>query len=151
MGQTHKRVKVFLDSNVILSGLLSEKGPPRLILDIFCAGVPILCGQTGAYNLTEIERNLARKLPAALTVYQEYLPRLNLEIIPLPARADIEEYLGMTADKDVPVLVSAIQGKADFLVTGDKKDFAPLRKRRLPFAVVTPAEFVEIFAGLVRG
>jgi predicted nucleic acid-binding protein len=150
MGQIHRRVKVFLDSNVILSGLLSDKGAPRLILDLFCAGIPIISGQTGEYNLMEIERNLSRKLPAALPVYQQYLPRLNLEIIPLPMKAEIEKYRGMTADKDVPVLVSAMNGKSDFLVTGDRKDFDPLKKQRLPFAVVTPAEFLEIFSGLVR-
>jgi hypothetical protein len=51
-------VKVFLDSNVIISGLFSDKGSPRLILDVLCLGLPFIRGVTGRYNLIEVERNL---------------------------------------------------------------------------------------------
>jgi predicted nucleic acid-binding protein len=143
--------RIFLDSNVIISGLLSAKGAPRIILDLLCLHLPNLQGATGAYNMMEIERNLARKLPAALPVFQEYLPRLNLETVPLPKYEELEPWFGITADKDVPVIVSAINGKADFLVTGDTGDFGALMKRDdLPFRVLTPAEFV-VLAGELLG
>jgi hypothetical protein len=92
----------------------------------------------------EIERNLAKKLPACISVYEKYLPQLNLEIIPLPAKAEIKKYSGVTAAKDVPVRVSALRGKTDFLVTGDKKDFSRLTKWKKPPAVtiVSPADFL---------
>jgi predicted nucleic acid-binding protein len=142
--------RVFLDSNVIISGLLSAKGAPRIILDLLCLHLPNLHGVTGAYNMMEIERNLVRKLPAALPVFQEYLPRLNLEIVPLPLYEELESWFGITADKDVPVIVSAVNGKADFLVTGDMGDFGTLMKRDdLPFRVLTPAEFVALAGELL--
>ena len=50
-------VKLFLDSNVILSGLLSDKGAPRIILDILSLNLPFLSGLTGEFNLLEMERN----------------------------------------------------------------------------------------------
>ncbi len=56
--------KVYLDSDVILSGLISDRGAPRLVLDILSLGLPVLRGVTGRYDLTEIERNITRKLPA---------------------------------------------------------------------------------------
>jgi len=56
-----KVVRVFLDSNVILSGLISEKGAPRIILDILCLGLPFLTGITGRYNIIEIERDYSFK------------------------------------------------------------------------------------------
>jgi putative PIN family toxin of toxin-antitoxin system len=143
--------RVFLDSNVIISGLLSAKGAPRIILDLLCLHLPNLHGVTGAYNMMEIERNLVRKLPAALPVFQEYLPRLNLEIVPLPLYEELEPWFGITADKDVPVIDSAVNGKADFLVTGDTNDFGALMKRDdLPFRVLTPAEFVALAGELLR-
>jgi len=142
--------RVFLDSNVIISGLLSAKGAPRIILDLLCLHLPQLHGMTGAYNMMEIERNLGRKLPAALPVFQEYLPRMNLEIVPLPKYEELEQWFGITADKDVPVIVSAINGKADFLVTGDTRDFGALMKRDdLPFRVLIPAEFVALAGELL--
>jgi predicted nucleic acid-binding protein len=142
--------RVFLDSNVIISGLLSAKGAPRIILDVLCLHLPNLQGVTGAYNMMEIERNLARKLPATIPVFQEYLPRMNLEIVPLPKCEELRPWFGITADKDVPVIVSAINGKADFLVTGDMGAFGGLMARDdLPFKVLTPAEFVAITGNLI--
>lgn len=139
-----KASRVFLDSNIILSGLLSDKGAPRVILDILCMRLQFLTGITGLYNIIEIERNLANKLPAAIPMYKEYLPKLNLEFIPIPSHEDMKSLAGHIADKDVPVLASALKGKADFLVTGDKKDFTKLKTKKLyAFNIVTPTEFLD--------
>jgi len=138
-------VRVFLDSNVVLSGLLSGVGAPRIILDLFCLRLPFLVGMTGEYNIIEIERNLKKKLPAAIPVYREYLPKLHLEIIPMPPAEEVKKSLWDVSDKDIPVLVSAIKGKADYLVTGDKKDFTNLKtKGNNPFKILSPSEFVDI-------
>jgi predicted nucleic acid-binding protein len=140
-----KAVRVFLDSNVILSGLLSDKGAPRVILDILSLKFPFLTGITGRYNIIEIERNLTKKLPAAIPIYREYIPKLNLEIVPLPLPEEVKRFSSHTAEKDVPVLASALKGRADFLVTGDKKDFASLMKKEsYPFKIATPAEFIDV-------
>jgi putative PIN family toxin of toxin-antitoxin system len=138
-----KGVKVFLDSNVIISGLFSDKGAPRVILDILCLELPVLTGATGEYNLIEIERNLTKKMPDVLPIYRKYLPLLNLEVIPMPSSGTISKLFGLTSNKDIPVLASAISSDADFLVTGDKKDFIKL-KGKCPFKVLTPAEFLDV-------
>ena len=144
-GMARKAVRVFLGSNVILSGLLSDKGSPRIILDMLSLKLPFLAGITGRYNIIEIERNLTKKLPFAIPIYREYLPKLNLEIVPLPSFEEVKRLSGHTAEKDVPVLASALKGKADFLVTGDKKDFASLmKKERYLFKIAAPAEFLDM-------
>src|SRR4030043_88123 len=137
-------VRVFLDSNVILSGLLSEKGAPRTILDLLTLKLPFLMGSTGRYNLIEIERNLKKKMPSLFPLFKDYLPKLNLKVIPLPRPEDVRGFSRQIAGKDVPVLVSAIQGKADFLVTGDKQHFGKMKDLdKYPFHVVTPSEFID--------
>jgi len=148
-----KAVKVFLDSNVILSGLISDKGPPQIILDTLSLGMPFLTGITSRYNLIEIERNLKKKLPEAFPIYWNYLQKLNLTIVPLPPAEDLKRYAGRIAEKDVPVLVSAIKSKADFLVTGDKKDFGRLKvSSGYPCVIVNPAEFLEtILPEILKG
>ena len=140
-----RTVRVFLDSNVIISGILSDRGSPRIILDILCLGLPFLIGITGRYNILEIERALRRKAPKVIPIYQTYLPELNLEIVPIPAKVELKPYHGYTCEKDVPVLVSAINGKADFLVTGDKKDFAKLKRiNDMPIRILSPSECIEV-------
>ena len=123
-----RAVRVFLDSNVILSGLISDKGAPRIILDILSLGLPSITGVTDRYNLIEIERNLKKKAPDVLPAYRHYFLKMNLTIAPLPSAEEVRRYAGHLSEKDVPVLVSAIKAKADFLVTGDKKDFNRLLK-----------------------
>jgi len=148
-----KVVRVFLDSNVILSGLLSERGAPRIILDLLSLRLPFLIGSTGRYNLIEIERNLKNKMPSLLFLYKAYLPKLNLKVIPLPRPEDIRDFSGQIAEKDIPVLISAIRSKADFLVTGDKQHFGKMKELdKYPFHVVTPSEFLDsILPEILKG
>jgi predicted nucleic acid-binding protein len=148
-----KVVKVFLDSNVILSGLLSERGAPRIILDLLSLRLPFLTGSTGRYNLIEIERNLKEKIPGLFSLYKAYLPKLNLKVIPLPRTEEVKDFSGRIAEKDIPVLISAIRGKVDFLVTGDKQHFGKMKELdKFPFRVVTPSEFIDsILPEILRG
>jgi len=139
-----KDVRVFLDSNVILSGLLSERGAPRIILDLLSLRLPFLTGSTGRYNLIEIKRNLKKKMPSLLPLFKAYLPKLNLKVIPLPRPKDVRDFSGQIAEKDIPVLISAIQSDADFLVTGDKQHFGKMKElNEYPFRVVTPSELID--------
>jgi predicted nucleic acid-binding protein len=139
-----KVVRVFLDSNVILSGLLSERGAPRILLDLLSLKLPFLEASIGRYNLTEIERNLKNRMPGVWSVYKRYLPQLNLTVIPLPQSEELREFSGKIADKDIPVLVSAIQGKVDLLVTGDKKYFEKLKGiEKYHLRIVSPSELVD--------
>jgi len=101
-----KTVRVFLDSNIILSGLFSDKGAPRIILDILSLNLPFLTGVTGRYNIIEIERNIKKKLPRAFPLYKEYLLKINMTIIPLPSEEEVRSFAGHVIKKDVPVLVS---------------------------------------------
>ena len=138
-----RKLKAFLDSNVFISGLFSEKGAPRLILDILSLGLPPLAAVTGAYNFAEVERNLRAKLPEALSVFQSCLSAMKIEIVPIPSAGDLKPWAGTTADKDLPVLVSAVQAKADVLVTGDKKDLLKIRNKVLPLTIASPGVFLN--------
>jgi len=147
-----KKTRVFLDSNVLLSGLFSDTGAPRLILDILSIDLPVLKAVTGAYNFAEVEKNLQAKLPAAIPIFRSCLKLMNIEIVPLPTKRDLLSLAGMTVEKDLPVIASALHGAADFLVTGDKKDLLRIKKNRLPFSIVSPAEFLdEVLPGLLKG
>ncbi len=140
-----KKHKVFLDSNVLLSGLFSDKGAPRIILDLLTLDLPVLAGATGRYNIMEVERNLQKKMPGAVALYREYLPKLHLEVVALPSRKTVKEMAGIIAEKDTPVLASAIACSAEYLITGDKNDFAKLKNSgRYNITIISPSEFIEI-------
>lgn len=144
-----KDVRIFLDSNVILSGLISSQGAPRILLDLLSLEIPLLKGMTGQYNVEEIERNLSRRFPKLLPLYREYFPRLKLDIIEIPTYEIIEPLLPKMSPKDAPVLASARLGGADYLVTGNKKDFPVVLLK--PIQLVNPSEFLnEVLPRIVQ-
>jgi len=139
-----KKVKVFLDSNVIISGLLSEKSYPRMTLDLCCLDLETVQFFTGKYNLIEIERTLKKKLPEALSVYQKYLPILKLSVIPLSEKKHVVKFTKIISPEDAPVLASAIESGMNYLVTGDKKHFTPVKeKKTYPVRIISPSEFIN--------
>ncbi len=148
-----KKHRVFLDSNVILSGLFSDRGAPRLILDLLSLELPVLTGLTGRFNLIEIEQNIRQKLPDALSIWGECESKLRLEVVPAPSSWDLA-LLGETAEiKDHPVIASAINGKADFFVSGDKRLLSRLEHRPdLSFRTAFPADFLNsLLQNILRG
>jgi hypothetical protein len=52
---------------------------------------------------------------------------MNLKAVPLPKPEELTQFSGIMANKDVPVLVSAIKGRAHFFVTGYKDHFEKIK------------------------
>jgi predicted nucleic acid-binding protein len=92
----------------------------------------------------EVRIFLEKKMPGVLPIYRKYLPLLHLEIAPLPPPEALAEFKGQVAEKDLPVLASAVRAETDFLVTGDRKDFARARRmRKDPPRIVSPGELLD--------
>ena len=102
--------------------------------------------------MIEIKRNLKKKLPRGIPAYEQYFPQLKLEIVPLPSYEEIQPYLKLIVAKDAPVLCSAKLANADYLITGDKKDFGKLQQSdELPYKIIWPIEFVNsVLPGLIK-
>jgi predicted nucleic acid-binding protein len=141
-----------LDSDVILSGLVSWRRAPRLILDILSLDLPALSGLTGRCNLIEIERNIGKKMPDARPAYRRYLPKLKFEVISVPTPEEVASFRGAVGDKDLPVIVSVVNGQADYFVTGDKNLISQIGpKDGFPFKTVSPADLLDKMLPAILG
>jgi uncharacterized protein len=108
-------VKVFLDTNVLVSAFLSEKNVCYELLDTILA---LKCFVTGEVVLTELERVLNRKTRVPSAEIQTFIAVIrNLEILPHPKTISP---IPVRDEDDASVLASALEAKADYLVTGDK-------------------------------
>ena len=135
---------------LLFPGLFQTGGAPRVNLDILSLELPFIVGVTGRYNIIEIERNLKRKVPRILPFYKKLFSKLNLIIVPIPSLKEVIKYAGHLADKDIPVLVSAIKADTDFLINGDKKDFDRLKiKGSYLLKIVSPAEFIDVILSAI--
>jgi len=126
--------RVFLDANVLYSAAyLEHSGLARLwTLD----DVDLL---TSAYGLEEARRNLAMDRPEAVTRLERLCKAITTVNAPrglkLPANAQLD-------DKDQPILLAAIHGRADYLLTGDTRHFAHLYGKRIATVLVLrPAQY----------
>jgi len=66
---------------------------------------------------------------------------------------DVRGFSGQISEKDIPVLISAIRSKAEFLVTGDKQHSGKMKELdKYPFQVVTPSELIDsILPEILKG
>ncbi len=109
-------MRVFLDANVIFAASKQDSQVARLFDLITARAIPI----TSDYALEEAARNITIKRP-------DWTQRLDIIISKLEivgtGRFDLPVDL---AEKDAPILCSAVRNKCDYLVTGDKRDFGHL-------------------------
>lgn len=132
-------MKVVLDTNVVVSGLLHSEGNPGQILAL---------ALSGAFQVFHDERILAE--------YREVLarPRLKLNaerVKEVLAKLEQDgasinagnETWNLPDADDEPFLAVSFTAEADYLVTGNIRDYPA--DRRKGCSVVTPAEFMAIW------
>ncbi len=146
-----KKDKVFLNASVLIAAAGSKSGGSSLILKI-CGGLHFSAVVTRKI-LLEAQINIRKKLsPEALLHFYKEIDKLNPEIIKTPTEKKINSYNDIIALKDRHVLAAALQSKASFLITLDRKHFKtePIRRAKLPITIMTPKEFLEFLEGKYR-
>ena len=126
-------MRVFLDTNVLVSAFATR----GLSADVFRHILTEHTLITGEVVLRELRRVLRQKLklPASIVDSIEQLLR-EYEVVPKPrVAADV----AIRDADDKWILASALEAKADVLVTGDR-DLLELRKR-LPLRIRDPRGF----------
>jgi predicted nucleic acid-binding protein len=135
--------RIFLDTSVIFSAVLSDTGGARKLFRLGEAGVIQLI--VGPNVLRECEEVLRRKVPASLPTLA-YLLELGLvEIAPRPLDDSIKQAQTMVAYRpDAYVLAEAMGAEPDWFVSHDKEHFLKIRQdARLTFQVGTPGDLIQ--------
>jgi uncharacterized protein len=135
-------MKIVLDTNVLVSGLLHSEGNPGRILALALQGAVRVCHDERI--LAEYAEVLARpRFKFDPTQIRDVLAKLEHDGIPVQAS---EAPLNLPDEKDEPFLAVAIAAPADYLVTGNLRHYPPNKLRGC--AVVSPAEFFQIWRQL---
>lgn len=132
-------ITVFLDSNILISALIGPAHSAPVVLVDWLASSPAATLITGRCCIQEVEKNLARKLPQAQPLWQQFVSASGIRIVPCPRKS----IAGINA-KDTVIVAAAVAAAATHFVTGDKRLLAEMRaaKSRLPQAL-TPREMLE--------
>lgn len=130
-------MKIFLDTNVLVSAFIS-RGLCADLMELILAEHELT---TGEVNLIELQRVLRDKIHIPESRVQrtiEFLSDFNIQ--EKPAKASVIE---IRDPDDQWVLQSAIDAKADLLITGDK-DLLILSDQIEKIRIISPREYWEM-------
>ncbi|HYL64572.1 MAG TPA: PIN domain-containing protein [Candidatus Methylomirabilis sp.] len=151
------RIRLFLDSNVLTAGILSKWGLDKATLSLCAAR---LCKLVLAEVVRdEVEENLlfhAEHLPSVeadecMKHYRRLIRLTDPEMVAYPETALVRSSRHLIRhEADVPVLLSAMASKPDWLLTHNTKHFTEVVAKRTGLRIATPAEFFRTLSSLLK-
>ena len=133
-------MKIFLDTNVLASGLTTRGLCAELIERILSEHTLFICDAV----LWELERVLGEKFRLPQSVTSGYLGLLHAQSLVIPA-TNLPR-ISLTDPDDVPIVACAIAGKVEIFITGDKALLNLCEVEGLP--LLSPRQAWQKLAGL---
>lgn len=152
----HAKLRLFLDSNVLLGGIVAEWGLDKAVLSLCAAKIARLVLAEAVRD--EVEENLlihAQRLSALeadklIENYHRLLDLTGAEIVPYPDLAAVRRGRNLIRhEPDVPVLLSAVAVQPDWLLTYNTKHFTPTVAERTGIRIATPIQFFRTLSALL--
>jgi predicted nucleic acid-binding protein len=152
-----RKLRLFLDSNVLTGGIVAPWGLDKAVLSLCAARVCRLVLAEAVRE--EVEENLllhAGGLPSerADVLVEDYRRLIQLtkpEIVPYPERdAVLTNRRLIRHASDVPVLLSAMEARPDWLLTHNTRHFTPTVALRCGLRIATPVEFFTTLSALFQ-
>jgi putative PIN family toxin of toxin-antitoxin system len=137
------KLRVFLDSNVILAALCSPGEPAGAILERFLSGeLAVVISQQ---VLEEVVQTIKEKLSDALPVFKKFFVSLPPEIVKNPSPAEVVNWSQLIHLQHAAILAAAIAAQPDYLITIDQHFFEnPEIVKKSGLRIVTPAQFLVL-------
>lgn len=113
-----EKKRVFVDATALFAGTAFPRWP-REVLRHSAAGdfQLVLCPLV----IKQAKRNLQRRFPEYVDRFEFYLQSVEYELVPDPTQEEIDTNKNLIRDlSDVPVALSVISAKVDYLVSDDK-------------------------------
>jgi len=149
------RIRLFLDSNVLTGGIVSPWGLDKAALSLCAAKVCRLV--LAEVVRDEVEENLllhAERLPSIdadqlIEDYRRLIKLTSPELVPYPDQDQVRSSPHLIRHAaDVPVLLSAMASKPDWLLTHNTKHLTKAVAQRTSLRIATPAEFFQALSAL---
>lgn len=135
------RSLVFLDASVLVAASRSPSGGSAVSMEA-CQGRRFR-GALTARVLLEARVNISAKFgETELLRFFHQLAALNPEMVPPPPNGRIQECISLTTENDAHVLAAALECRADYLLTLDRRHLISpaVRAAGLPVRIMTPGE-----------
>jgi uncharacterized protein len=130
-------VRVVADTNVLISALLFGGVSDQVFLAGLRGEIQLI---TSDPLLKELERVLKNKFKLDVHFVREVIDEVRnvAEVVEISSHIDVISH----PDEDNRVLECAVDGRADFIVTGDTRHILPLKEYR-GIKILSPSEFIR--------
>jgi predicted nucleic acid-binding protein len=125
-------MRVFLDANILFSASFQSSALSQFLDELKIVAELV----TSEHAVEEARRNVAAKRAIntpALEIFLRQVRSFAVESF----EVDVQ-----LAEKDIPILCGAIASKAEYLLTGDKKDFGQLYGRKVQGVKIVSVEML---------
>ena len=113
---------IFFDSSALIAGIVSNEGAARAIL--LLSEDEKLQITVSEQVISEVERNIERKVPNALPYARQLILAAKIRIVRDPQLQEVLLHQDWISHKaDVPILVAAVRSGVEFLATLNTKHF----------------------------
>jgi len=135
-----RSIRVVLDTNVIVSGLITRGNCRQLIMEVIRKGHRIIISKEIINEFLSVMKRDKFRMYVSYEDVLKYLSLLivNADVIDVKTSVDI-----CPDDMDNHIISTAIDGEADYIVTGDKKDLLPIGEYN-KIRIVSVDEFLDI-------
>ena len=130
--------RLFVDADVLFAGAASANEHSASLLILRLSEITLIEAVASQQVITEVERNLEAKLPAALPAFRLLVSRC-LRLVPDPLKEELAVNGGRADPKDLPILTAALQAGCSWLVTFNVRHFQPGHP---DLVVLAPGEFI---------
>jgi len=138
-----RRVRVVLDTNVLVSGLISPAGPPgRLIEALRQHTIDLTLSEPMVIELREVlaRPHLQKYLPeGAVDVFVQ-----SIDAVTTMVRDPLPDVTASPDPKDNMVLATALAGRVELIVSGDKQHLLSLGSCS-DIPILKPADAIQWF------
>ena len=138
MNTGSERPRVVIDTNVYISAL-NFGGKPAQILMLFIRGEIEVC--LSPFILNELERILREKFGWEEERITDVLRRIREKAIEVHPRRRVSVI--REKDDDNRILECALEGKAEYIISGDKRHLLPLGEYE-GIRILSPDEFLRL-------
>lgn len=116
--------RIFIDADVLFAGSASPQQYSASLVILRMAEITLIKAITSQQVITEVERNLEQKFPAALVTFRMLVSRC-LQVLPDPSEQEVDALTGLADPKDLPILAAAVKHNCQFHTTYNPKHFQP--------------------------
>jgi putative PIN family toxin of toxin-antitoxin system len=118
MAKTPPKLRVMVDANVLLSGIVWPRWPWEVLRHAVSGDFQLVLSET---VIRQARRRISIRFPEFLDEFERFLSLLEYELAKEPAKEEIDKHRSLVRDiTDVPVALAAMNSKVDFLVSEDK-------------------------------